>query len=111
FPLDSDSVGADSLPGPDAFPRAAADAGVYDGKRLALPVYVDAGLLYYRKDLLARYGYPSPPGTWDEMMDMARRIQEKERAADPDFQGYVWQGAQYEGLVCNFLEVAVSAGG
>jgi len=110
-PLDSAADEADSLPGPDAFPPGAAAAGVYGGKRLALPVYVDAGLLYYRKDLLARYGYPSPPGTWEEMMDMARRIQEKERAADPDFQGYVWQGAQYEGLVCNFLEVAVSAGG
>jgi multiple sugar transport system substrate-binding protein len=42
---------------------------------------------------------------------MAAAAQEGERRRDPSFYGYVWQGAQYEGLVCDFLEAAASAGG
>ncbi|MEJ2698699.1 MAG: ABC transporter substrate-binding protein, partial [Desulfuromonadales bacterium] len=82
-----------------------------NGKLVALPVNVDVGLLYYRKDLLARYGFAGPPATWSELVAEARAVQKGERSGDPDFWGYVWQGAEYEGLVCNFLEVAASAGG
>jgi multiple sugar transport system substrate-binding protein len=110
-PLEASSGAADSLPGPEAFPAGAAAAGTYAGRRVALPVYVDGGLLYYRKDLLAKHGFSAPPATWEELVAMSRRVQAQERRTDPDFQGYVWQGAQYEGLVCNFLEVAASAGG
>jgi len=81
------------------------------GNLVALPVYVDAGLLYYRSDLLARYGYAAPPETWSQLVEIASRVQEAERATNPGFWGFVWQGAQYEGLVCNFLEHAVSNGG
>jgi multiple sugar transport system substrate-binding protein len=82
-----------------------------DGELVALPVNVDVGLLYYRKDLLARYGFAGPPATWADLVAEARAVQKGERSANPDFWGYVWQGAEYEGLVCNFLEVAASAGG
>jgi multiple sugar transport system substrate-binding protein len=83
----------------------------YEGTLVALPVYVDAGLLYYRSDLLEQYGYESPPETWSELVQIALDIQDTERATNPEFWGFVWQGAQYEGLVCNFLEFAVSNGG
>jgi multiple sugar transport system substrate-binding protein len=83
----------------------------FDEQVVALPVYVDAGLLYYRSDLLEKYGYDGPPATWSQLVEMATRIQGQERKANPDFWGFVWQGAQYEGLVCNFLEYAVSHGG
>jgi multiple sugar transport system substrate-binding protein len=79
----------------------------YDGRLIALPVYIDAGLLYYRKDLLPG----GAPSTWDELFETARTVQERERKNDPSFSGFVWQGAQYEGLVCNFLEFAGSRGG
>jgi len=80
---------------------------VRDGRLVALPVYVDAGLLYYRKDLLDG----PPPSTWDELRRTAAAVQARERPNDPAFYGFVWQGAQYEGLVCTFLEFAGSGGG
>ncbi len=86
-------------------------ADKYDGRLMALPVYVDGGLLYYRNDLLEKYGYDTPPETWAHLRDCAARVQAEERKNEPDFYGFVWQGAQYEGLVCTFLEFAASNGG
>lgn len=77
-----------------------------DGSLAALPVYVDAGLLYYRTDLLKKYGFKAPPVLWDDLRAMAEKVQAGERKADPSFYGFVWQGAQYEGLVCDFMEFA-----
>jgi multiple sugar transport system substrate-binding protein len=84
---------------------------IHQGKLMALPVYLDAGLLYYRKDLLEQFHLPAPPNTWDQLLAYARTVQGKMRKSNPDFYGFVWQGAQYEGLICNFLEFAGSKGG
>jgi len=81
------------------------------GNLMALPVNVDAGLLYYRKDLLKRYGFAGPPATWAELASQAGTVQAGERGEHSGFWGYLWQGAEYEGLICDFLEVAASAGG
>ncbi len=83
----------------------------HNGKLYALPVFLDVGLLYYRKDLLKKFGYDSPPQTWNELLHESLKIQKAERKTDPNFYGYVWQGAQYEGLVCDFLEFIASDGG
>lgn len=83
----------------------------YDGALVALPVYLDGGLLYYRSDLLQKFGYEKPPATWEELVQMSLRVQKEMRKDDPSFYGFVWQGAQYEGLICNFIEVAASGGG
>ncbi|MBA2668077.1 MAG: ABC transporter substrate-binding protein [Trueperaceae bacterium] len=84
-----------------------------DGRLIGIPWFTDAGLLYYRTDLLEEYGFDGPPETWAELTEMAQTIQDGERAAgQSDFWGFVWQGNAYEGLTTNALEwIASNEGG
>ena len=81
-----------------------------EGKLVAVPFFVDAGLLYYRQDLLDKYG-KKPPKDWAELTETAKAIIDGERAGNPQLQGFVWQGRAYEGLTCNSIEWVASFGG
>lgn len=83
-----------------------------NGKLLGLPLITDTAVLYYRTDLLRKYGYRAPPRTWDELGRMAAVIQNGERKrGNKDFWGYVWQGVLAEALTCNALEWQMAEGG
>ncbi|GGD99303.1 ABC transporter substrate-binding protein [Aureimonas endophytica] len=91
--------------------KATLEAGLLDGKLISMPMYMDVGLMYYRKDLLDKYGL-QPPKTWDELASEAKTVQDKERAAGQgDLWGYTWQAKSYEGLTCDAIELVASHGG
>lgn len=77
-------------------------SGKFNGKQWAMPKFTDAGVLYYRSDIVEE-----PPATWDELIEQASALKGKEGT---EF-GYVMQAAQYEGLVCNAIEFIASYGG
>jgi trehalose/maltose transport system substrate-binding protein len=95
---------------PQHFPSII-ESQTVDGKLVALPIFTDAPALFYRKDLLEKYGMEVPK-TWEELTETAKKIQDGERAAgNKDMWGYVWQGNAYEGLTCDALEWVKSFGG
>ncbi len=82
-----------------------------DGRLVGMPWFTDVGLLYYRKDLLEKYGL-SAPQDWSELADTALYIQTEERKAGAEsLWGLVFQGNAYEGLTCNALEWIGAYGG
>jgi len=84
------------------FLPSAAEAVTMEGKTWAVPWYLDVGVLYFRTDLV-----PRAPRTWRELEAFARSAME----SDASLQGYLWQGRQYEGLVCNAYEAIWGFGG
>jgi multiple sugar transport system substrate-binding protein len=75
--------------------EATLDTVTYDGKIWGMPQQTDSAFLYYRTDQV-----DSVPATWQEVYEVAGQND-----------GIVYQGAPYEGLTCDFLEIAYAAGG
>jgi multiple sugar transport system substrate-binding protein len=67
----------------------------YDGRYWGVPQVTGAGLLYRRTDQV-----PDPPTSWQQLYELAEQ-----------HDGFAYQGAPYEGLTCNFVELASAAGG
>jgi len=86
------------------FPPEFVNAFTYGGKRYAVPFHSDQGLLYYRSDLV---NSEEVPRTWEDLKVVARGLRERGGFT----YGFVWQGKQYEGLTCNWLEMLSAAGG
>ncbi len=80
-----------------------AKVGNYYGNSLyRLPFVADIGLLFWRTDLMDK-----PPRTPAELTKISRELQTSNKVK----YGYVWQGRQYEGLSCVFLEIVNGFGG
>jgi len=73
----------------------------FQGKVWAAPYRTDLGILYYRKDLVS-----TPPATYDDLVSQSKSVSPSKIKY-----GYAWQGSQYEGLVCDFVEVVHGYGG
>lgn len=95
----------------DSHFEALVENNTVDGSLVAMPWFTDAGVLYYRKDLLNKYDLKAPE-TWQQLTNTAKTVMAKEREAGNErFWGYVWQGRAYEGLTCNALEWIASFNG
>jgi multiple sugar transport system substrate-binding protein len=79
----------------DELIEATLETVTYDGKQWGMPQQTDAAFLYYRTDQVK-----DQPATWQEVYEVAGQMD-----------GIVYQGAPYEGLTCDFLELAFAAGG
>lgn len=82
---------------------------ITDGKIVAMPLYIDIGMMYYRKDIIQRL----PNGdeierklkksiTWDEFLSLRSKLGYNNRPY------YIFQANDYEGLICNYFEIAKS---
>ncbi len=80
---------------------------MYDGKIYGVPWFTDAGLLYYRSDLLEKSGYSDPPTTWSQLQEMGQKVAQDQGIDN----GFIFQGDQYEGGVCNGCEYIWTNGG
>lgn len=83
-------------------------AATQDKRVYAVPWFIDGGVLYYRRDLLDKY-HRAPPQTWEQLRNTTQLVLNGE--ANPRLTGFVWQGKQYEGLVCTALEFIRAYGG
>jgi len=90
----------------DQFASGLVQGASYKGKVYGSPLFEDQGFMYYRKDLLSKAGL-QPPTTWEQLESEAKTLVSKGLVK----YGFVWQGASYEGLTCNFMEYLTSAGG
>lgn len=91
--------------------EAIVENNTVEGRLVAMPWFTDAGVLYYRADLLEQHGH-EPPETWEQLTEIAGEIQAAEReAGNSRMHGFVFQGRAYEGLTVNALEWVASHGG
>jgi multiple sugar transport system substrate-binding protein len=86
----------------DALVEGARLGNHYDGVLYRWPLIADVGLLYWRKDLM-----DTPPRTPEQLSGLGSRL----IANGAVNTGFVWQGRQYEGLSCDFVEMLSAFGG
>ncbi|WP_119066289.1 extracellular solute-binding protein [Rubrobacter indicoceani] len=92
---------------PGSFLDAPIASCSFENRLWGTPWFTDAGLLYYRADLLEEAGLSEAPATWEELSEVADRIRSD---ADREY-GVVFQGDEYEGGVVNGCEFIWNAGG
>ncbi|MCD6317563.1 sugar ABC transporter substrate-binding protein [Candidatus Aerophobetes bacterium] len=78
----------------------------YNGKWYGMPTHVNPMVLFYRKDILAEYGF-TVPRTWDELIKMANTITDK---LAPKVYGVTFMGRKEIQLACTYLNFLGSYG-
>lgn len=80
----------------------------YKDQLMAIPLYMDVQVMYYRNDLLrtlpdyARYEKALAEGiTWENFIELAEKFKAENSA-------YIFPGYGYEGLMCSFAELCAS---
>jgi len=79
----------------DDFIPSTLETAQYEGKYWAYPFNTNAGFIYWRTNQAG----DQPPETWEDVYSQAQQDD-----------GFIYQGARYEGLTVNFLELLYSAG-
>jgi multiple sugar transport system substrate-binding protein len=100
-PLDGLIAGSSVVARDDYFPGIL-DANVIDGTTWGVPWYVDTRLLFYRSDVLARAGHPTPPRTWAEWIEAMTRVKEQ---AGPDRHAILLPVTEWEAPVILALQL------
>ncbi len=90
------------------YDQTAIEINTIEGKLYGLPLYPDALMLYYRTDLLQKYGFDVPE-TWAELEKQALAIIDGEN--DNSLSGYIWQARKIEGITANFRQFQSGNGG
>jgi multiple sugar transport system substrate-binding protein len=103
------------------FVQKAFDVGKHGGHQYAIPLYIDVGLIFYRKDVYENilnsdefrdiYDAKNKLLKFKKgLKDFGRLINEGLNSGK-DYEGLVFQGGPYEGLICSFIEFLRINGG
>lgn len=91
----------------DNFLLPALNSASYRLRLWGVPWYTDAGMIFYRKDLLEQSGFDAPPDTWDDLIAVASKVKQDSGVSH----GFLFQGSDYEGGAVNAAEFIWSSGG
>ncbi|WP_372630126.1 extracellular solute-binding protein [Cohnella sp.] len=83
----------------DAFPPAQIESDYYplvsaaklDGAYYAIPTAVRTLALFYNKDLFAKAQIAQPPATWEELVESAKKLTEKDAKGQFVIEGFAWE--------------------
>jgi multiple sugar transport system substrate-binding protein len=94
----------------DSLLNVALKSCYYQGKLAAIPTHLDVGIMYYRTDLIRKIKNGvewekklRQSITWEDFIELKKK-------SETEYPYYIFQADDYEGLVCNFLELLQSQG-
>ncbi len=82
---------------------------IYNDRLVAMPLYIDIGVMYYRTDIINRLPNAAEIDRklqssigWDELIALQKKLKYDNRPF------YIFQANDYEGLICNYFEIISS---